>query len=139
MCFTCGQNHFTYQGSYTLYIATVIKFLATYVYIFLLFVLIFLLDFIIVTINLIQLLAAILIRINYLSIYLSIYNVLFQHPIQACHQDFKLSGKYMYNKQAGNQRARDFFWFYFSLYFPMKLARICVQNSRGKSLAPSSD
>ena len=55
-----------------LYIATVIKFLATYVYIFLLFFLIFLLDFIIVTINLIQLLAAILIRINYLSIYLSI-------------------------------------------------------------------
>ena len=54
-----------------LYIATVIKFLATYVYIFLLFFLIFLLDFITVTINLIQLLAAILIRINYLSIYLS--------------------------------------------------------------------
>ena len=51
-----------------LYIATVIKFLATYVYIFLIFFLIFLLDFIIVTINLIQLLAAILIRINYLSI-----------------------------------------------------------------------
>ena len=57
-----------------LYIATaVIKFLATYVYIFLIFFLIFLLDFIIVTINLIQLLAAILIRINYLSIYLSIF------------------------------------------------------------------
>ena len=55
-----------------LYIATVIKFLATYVYIFLISFLIFLLDFIIVTINLIQLLAAILIRINYLSIYLSI-------------------------------------------------------------------
>ena len=54
-----------------LYLATVIKFLATYVYIFLIFFLIFLLDFIIVTINLIQLLAAILIRINYLSIYLS--------------------------------------------------------------------
>ena len=33
----------------------------------------FLSDFIIVTINLIQLLAAILIRINYLRIYLSIY------------------------------------------------------------------
>ena len=49
-----------------LYIATVIKFLATYVYFFL----IFLLDFIIVTINLLQLLAAILIRINYLSIYI---------------------------------------------------------------------
>ena len=47
-----------------LYIATVIKFLATYVYIFL----IFLLDFLIVTINPIQLLAAILIRINYLSL-----------------------------------------------------------------------
>ena len=43
-------------------------FFATYVYIFLLFFLIFLFDFIIVTINLIQLLAAILIRINYLSI-----------------------------------------------------------------------
>ena len=39
-------------------------------YIFLIFFLNFLLDFIIVTINLIQLLAAILIRINYLSIYL---------------------------------------------------------------------
>ena len=50
-----------------LYIATVIKFLATYVYIFLIFFLIFLLDFIIVTINLIQLFAAILMRINYLS------------------------------------------------------------------------
>ena len=50
-----------------LYIATVIKFLATYVHFF-----IFLLDFIIVTINLIQLLAAILIRINYLSIYISL-------------------------------------------------------------------
>ena len=49
--------------------ATVIKLLATYVYIFLIFFLIFLLDFIIVTINLIQLLAVILIRINYLSIY----------------------------------------------------------------------
>lgn len=47
-----------------LYITTVIKFLATYVYIFL----IFLLDFLIVTINPIQLLAAILIRINYLSL-----------------------------------------------------------------------
>ena len=52
-----------------LYVATIIKFLATYVYIFLISFLIFLLDFIIVTINLIQLLAAILIRINYLSIY----------------------------------------------------------------------
>ena len=50
-----------------LYITTVIKFLATYVHFF-----IFLLDFIIVTINLIQLLAAILIRINYLSIYISL-------------------------------------------------------------------
>ena len=38
-------------------------------YIFIIFFLIFLLDFI-VTINIIQLLAAILIRINYLSIYL---------------------------------------------------------------------
>ena len=37
---------------------------------YLIFFLIFLLDFIIVTINLIQLLVAILIRINYLSIYL---------------------------------------------------------------------
>ena len=55
-----------------LYIVTVIKFfLATYVYIFLIFFLIFLLDLIIVTINLIQPLAAFLIRINYLSIYLS--------------------------------------------------------------------
>ena len=55
-----------------LYIATVIKFLATYVYIFLIFFLIFLIDFIIVTINLVmvQLLAAFLIRINYLSIYI---------------------------------------------------------------------
>ena len=49
-----------------LYIVTVIEFLAIYVYIFLFF-LIFLSDFITVTINLIQLLAAILIRINYLS------------------------------------------------------------------------
>ena len=40
-------------------------------YIFIIFFLIFLLDFI-VTINIIQLLAVILIRINYLSIYLSI-------------------------------------------------------------------
>ena len=40
----------------------------SYVYIFLTFFLIFLLDFTIVTINLIQLLAAILIRINYPSI-----------------------------------------------------------------------
>ena len=54
---------------FILYIATVIKLLATYVYIFLIFFLIFSLDFIIVTINLIQLLAAILIRQNYLSIY----------------------------------------------------------------------
>ena len=52
-----------------LYITTVIKFSATYVYIFLICFLIFLLDFIIVTISLIQLLAAIFIRINYLSIY----------------------------------------------------------------------
>ena len=52
-----------------LYIATVIKFLATYVYIFLIFFsYVFFLDFIALTINLIQLLAAILIRINYLSI-----------------------------------------------------------------------
>ena len=49
-----------------LYIVTVIEFLAIYGYIFLFF-LIFLSDFITVTINLIQLLAAILIRINYLS------------------------------------------------------------------------
>ena len=42
-------------------------------YIFLIFFFIFLLDFIIVTINLIQLLAAILIRINYLSIYISLW------------------------------------------------------------------
>ena len=51
-----------------LYIATVIKFfsyICVHPYIFLLF----LFDFTIVTINLIQLLAAILIRINYLSIY----------------------------------------------------------------------
>ena len=54
-----------------LYIVTVINFLAIYVYIFLIFFLIFLLDFIIVTINLMQPLAAILISINYLSIYLS--------------------------------------------------------------------
>ena len=45
-----------------LYIATVIKFLATYVYIFPIFFLIFFSDFITVTINLTQLLAAILIR-----------------------------------------------------------------------------
>ena len=55
-----------------LYIATVIKFLATYVHFSYIFF-IFLLDFIIVTINLIQLLAAILIRINYLSIYISLW------------------------------------------------------------------
>ena len=54
-----------------IYIAAVIKSLATYVHIFLLFFLIFLLHFITVTINLIQFLAEILIRINYLSIYLS--------------------------------------------------------------------
>ena len=51
-----------------LHISTGIKFLATYVYIFLIFFVILLLDFIIVTINLIQLLAPILIRINYLSL-----------------------------------------------------------------------
>ena len=45
-----------------LYIATVIKFLATYVYTFPICFLIFFLDFITVTINLTQLLAAILIR-----------------------------------------------------------------------------
>ena len=63
-----------------LYIATVIKFLATYVYFFLIFFLIFLLDFIIVTINLIQLLAAILIRINYLSI-LGVGNLMVGSPV----------------------------------------------------------
>ena len=52
-----------------LYIAAVIKFLATYVYnFFYIFLICFFLDFIALTINLIQLLAAILIRINYLSI-----------------------------------------------------------------------
>ena len=46
-----------------LYIVIVIKFfLATFEYIFIIFLLIFLLDLIVVTINLIQLLAAILIR-----------------------------------------------------------------------------
>ena len=30
-------------------------------------------------------------------------------------EDFKLPGKY--NKQAGNQTARGFFWFYFSSVF----------------------
>ena len=44
-----------------LYIAIVIKFLASFEYIFIIFLLIFLLDFIVATINLIQLLAAILI------------------------------------------------------------------------------
>ena len=63
-----------------LYIVTVINFLAIYVYIFLIFFLIFLLDFIIVTINLIQPLAAILIKINYLSICLSIYTPLTHLP-----------------------------------------------------------
>ena len=54
-----------------LYIVIVIKFLATYVYIFLIFFLIFLFDFIIVvTINLIQLWAAIS-NLNKLSIHLS--------------------------------------------------------------------
>ena len=51
-----------------LYITIVIEFLATFEYTFFIFLLIFLLDSIVVTINLIQLLAAILIRINYLSI-----------------------------------------------------------------------
>ena len=45
--------------------------------VFLYFFLIFLLDFIIVTINLIQLLAAILIRINYLSIPSLLYGNIF--------------------------------------------------------------
>ena len=44
------------------------KFLATFEYIFIIYLLIFLLDFIVVTINLIQLLAAILIRINYVTL-----------------------------------------------------------------------
>ena len=35
--------------------------------------------------------------------------------VQGCHQDFKLPGKY--NKQAGNQTAREFLWFYFSSIF----------------------
>ena len=52
-----------------LYIATVIKFFSYICVHFSHIFLLFLLDFIIVTINLIQLLAAILIRINYLSIY----------------------------------------------------------------------
>ena len=43
------------------------------------FLLIFLLDLIVVMINLIQLLAAILIRINYLSIYLSWSNQLVRY------------------------------------------------------------
>ena len=60
-----------------LYTATVIKFEATYVYIFLILFPIFLLDFIIVTINLIQLLAAILIRINYLSTPSLVYGNIF--------------------------------------------------------------
>ena len=34
---------------------------------------------------------------------------------QSCHLDFKLLGKY--NKYAGNQTARDLFWFYFSSIF----------------------
>ena len=50
------------------YTVTVINFLAIDVYIFLIFFVIFLFDFIIVTIDLIQPLAAILIRIKYLSI-----------------------------------------------------------------------
>ena len=56
-----------------LYIATVIKFLATFEYTFIIFLHIFLLDSIVVMINVIQLLGAILIRINYLSIYLYLY------------------------------------------------------------------
>ena len=56
-----------------LYIATVIKFLATFEYTFIIFLRIFLLDSIVVMINVIQLLGAILIRINYLSIYLYLY------------------------------------------------------------------
>ena len=60
MCFTCGQNHFAYYGS---------------------------------------------------------YDVLFRHTIQGCYQDFKFPGKYEYKKQAGNQTAKDFFWFYFSSIF----------------------
>ena len=69
-----------------LYIAIVIKFLATFEYIFIIFLLIFLLAFIVVTINPIQLLAAILIRINYLSIYLSNYSDLKDPPATRCRQ-----------------------------------------------------
>ena len=52
----------------TLYIPIVIKYLAHMYTFFLYLILPFLSDFIIVTINLIQLLAAILIKINYLSL-----------------------------------------------------------------------
>ena len=39
---------------------------------------------------------------------------------QGCHKIFKLPSKY--NKEAGNHTARDFIWFYFFFYFPMKVA-----------------
>ena len=48
-----------------------------------------------------------------------------------------LPGKY--NKQAGNQIARDFFWFYFSFIFLCNQSGatfILIHNSWGKSLAP---
>ena len=56
-------------------------------------------------------------------------------PEQGCHQDFKLLGKY--NQQAGNQIAKNFFWFYFSSTLPLKVARGHICSSRGESLVPA--
>ena len=45
-----------------------------------------------------------------------------------------MSGKY--NKYAGNQTARDFFWFYFSSIFPMKVAGGRIHSSQGNLQPP---
>ena len=77
-------------------------------YIFIIFFLIFLLDFI-VTINIIQLLAAILIRINYLSIYLSsissdsVYDSVAYDPVKTGLSESEAEAEEPTNRKARNQ------------------------------------
>ena len=55
--------------------------------------------------------------------------------IQCCHKDFKLPGKY--NKQAGNQTARDFFQFYISSIFQWKQPGATLVVARENPQAPA--
>ena len=55
--------------------------------------------------------------------------------IQCCHKDFKLPGKY--NKQAGNQTARDFFQFYISSIFQWKQPGATLVVARKNPQAPA--